>query len=192
MRTQLSFTLLSTLLYTTHVQSIPNHVQFHSTQAHESTLTPDGDNVQTTFFVPPTSATHKLRTRTQTVHQPRFPNDIQRIRERSLRAQQSESIEWVKKQVLAPDVTDRETLREMAKMTGNAYALPGHSNWYNMSSRWNTVRFSHINLAAVASFRFIGQSYEFGWEPDEDGFRGHVFVSDDEDIVVMVCFLLYV
>jgi len=165
MRARLSFALLSTLLYTTHVQSYPNQVHFQAVQAHESTLAPD-DTVQTTFFTPLTSATHTLRTRTQLVHQPRFPSDIQRIRERSLRYQQSESIEWVKKEVLAPDVTDRETLREMAKMTGNAYALPGHSNWYNMSMRWNT-------------------SFQFGWEPDGDGFRGHVFVSEAEDIVVM-------
>ncbi|KAG9098360.1 putative lipase atg15, partial [Ceratobasidium sp. 392] len=166
MRSQLSLTLLTTLLYTTHVQSLPNQVHFHAVQSHESTLAPDSDSVQTTYFTPPTSATHTLRTRTQTVHQPRFPSDIQRIRERSIRSQQSESIEWVQKEVLAPDVTDRVTLQEMAKMTANAYARPGHSNWYNMSTRWNT-------------------SFEFGWEPDEDGFRGHVFVSEDEDIVVM-------
>jgi putative lipase involved disintegration of autophagic bodies len=139
MRLQLSFTLISTLLYTVNVQSLPNQVNFHAVQAHESTLAPDADDVQTTFF-PSTSSTHKLRTRTQTVHQPRFQDDVLRIRERSLRSQQSESIEWVQKEVLAPDVTDRETLREMAKMTGNAYAKPGQSNWYNMSMRWNTVR----------------------------------------------------
>ncbi|KAG8719785.1 putative lipase atg15 [Ceratobasidium sp. 395] len=166
MRSQLSFVLLTTLLYTTHVRSLPNQVHFHTAQGHESTLAPDGDSVQTTFFTPPTSGTHTLRTRAQTVYQPRFPSDIQRIRERSFRSQQSESIEWEKKEVFAPDVTDRLTLQEMAKMTGNAYARPGHSNWYNMSTRWNT-------------------SHEFGWEPDEDGFRGHVFVSENENIVVM-------
>jgi putative lipase involved disintegration of autophagic bodies len=29
------------------------------------------------------------------------------------------------------------------------------------------------------------QSYPFGWEPDADGFRGHVFVSDDNSTVVI-------
>ncbi|KAF8609879.1 alpha/beta-hydrolase [Ceratobasidium sp. AG-I] len=165
MRISLSFTLLSTLIYAKNVQSLPNQVYFHATQAHESTLAADADNVQTTFS-PSNSSSFKLRTRTQTVHQPRFPNDVMRIRERSLRLQESEVIEWDQKEVIAPDVTDRETLQELAKMTGNAYAQPGHSNWYNMSSRWNT-------------------SSDFGWEPDEDGFRGHVFVSDNEEIVVM-------
>lgn len=29
------------------------------------------------------------------------------------------------------------------------------------------------------------QSYPFGWEPDEDGFRGHVFATPDNSTVVL-------
>jgi hypothetical protein len=29
------------------------------------------------------------------------------------------------------------------------------------------------------------QSYPFGWEPDADGFRGQIFVSDDESTVIV-------
>ena len=29
------------------------------------------------------------------------------------------------------------------------------------------------------------QSFPFGWEPDADGFRGHIFVSDDNSTVVL-------
>jgi len=29
------------------------------------------------------------------------------------------------------------------------------------------------------------QSFPFGWDPDADGFRGHVFVSEDESTVVI-------
>ena len=29
------------------------------------------------------------------------------------------------------------------------------------------------------------QSYPFGWEPDADGFRGHVFLSPDNGTVVL-------
>lgn len=29
------------------------------------------------------------------------------------------------------------------------------------------------------------QSYPFGWEPEADGFRGHVFVSEDNSTVVI-------
>lgn len=138
MRARLYLALLSTLTYANHVTSLPNEILFHAVQAHESTLAPSDDTPQT-VFTPMTSGTHKLRTRTQTVHQPRSIQDVYRARDRSLRLQESEPIEWVKKEVLVPDVTDRETLREMAKMTGNAYAKRGHSNWYNMTMRWNTV-----------------------------------------------------
>lgn len=33
--------------------------------------------------------------------------------------------------------------------------------------------------------RVLVQSYPFGWEPDMDGFRGHVFVSEDESTVIV-------
>ena len=29
------------------------------------------------------------------------------------------------------------------------------------------------------------QSYPFGWEPDQDGFRGHVFATPDNSTVVL-------
>ncbi|KAH7317984.1 Alpha/Beta hydrolase protein [Rhizoctonia solani] len=151
MHSRLYLTFLSTVFSYTYAASIPTHLSF----------TPAESDSQTVLSKP-----HVLRTRVQTVHQPRSIDDVYRVRERSLRLQQSEPIEWVKKNVLAPDVTDRETLRELAKMTANAYAKRGKPNWWEMSERWNT-------------------SFPFGWEPDEDGFRGQVFISDDENIVVM-------
>ncbi|CAE6466565.1 unnamed protein product [Rhizoctonia solani] len=150
MHSRLYLILLSTVFSYTHTASIPTHISF----------TPES-NSQTVLSKP-----HVLRTRVQTVHQPRSINDIHRVRERSLRLQQSEPIEWVQKNVLAPDVTDRETLQQLARMTANAYAQKGKPNWWEMSERWN-------------------ESFPFGWEPDEDGFRGQVFVSQDENIVVM-------
>ncbi|CUA76939.1 hypothetical protein RSOLAG22IIIB_06403 [Rhizoctonia solani] len=150
MHSRLYLTLLSTVFSYAHTASIPTHISF----------TPESDS-QTVLSKP-----HVLRTRVQTVHQPRSINDIHRVRERSLRLQQSEPIEWVQKNVLAPDVTDRETLQQLARMTANAYAQKGKPNWWEMSERWN-------------------ESFPFGWEPDEDGFRGQVFVSQDENIVVM-------
>ncbi|CAE6386765.1 unnamed protein product [Rhizoctonia solani] len=151
MHSRLYLTFLSTVFSYAYTASISTHISF----------TPTDSDSQTVLSKP-----HVLRTRVQTVHQPRSIDDIQRVRERSLRLHQSEPIEWVKKDVLAPDVTDRETLQELAKMTANAYAQRGKPNWWAMNERWN-------------------ESFPFGWEPDEDGFRGHVFVSHDENIVVM-------
>ncbi|THV00342.1 alpha/beta-hydrolase [Dendrothele bispora CBS 962.96] len=52
-------------------------------------------------------------------------------------------------------------------MTNNAYySDPSSSNWYDLGPDWNV-------------------SYTYGWEPDSDGFRGHVFVSQDTKTVVL-------
>ncbi|EJT96502.1 alpha/beta-hydrolase [Dacryopinax primogenitus] len=67
-------------------------------------------------------------------------------------------VPWDEDVVLLPDVSDRETLLELAKMTSNAYSAPADKDWYDLGHRWNS-------------------SEPFGWEPDDDGFRGHIFVS---------------
>lgn len=145
MRTRLSLILLPTLFHAQRVKSLPNEIHFRPIQSHESTLNSTSDTPQTVFTPFTTGETHRLRTWTQTVYQPRFVEDVYRARERSLKLQQSEPIEWVQKDVLAPDVTDRLTLQELAKMTANAYAERGKSNWYEMSERWNTV--CEVNVA---------------------------------------------
>lgn len=64
------------------------------------------------------------------------------------------SDEWSDVQVTVPDLTDRQTVLALAKMTSNAYVTPGGAGWYPLEG-WNT-------------------SAPFGWEPDADGLRGHV------------------
>ncbi|KAK0463927.1 Alpha/Beta hydrolase protein [Desarmillaria tabescens] len=51
-------------------------------------------------------------------------------------------------------------------MSGNAYALPGRKNWYDLDGSWNT-------------------SFPFGWEDPADGFRGHVFISSDNSTIIL-------
>jgi len=51
-------------------------------------------------------------------------------------------------------------------MTSDAYVSPGNSHWYDLGEKWNI-------------------SYPFGWEPDNDGFRGHVFATDDNSTIVL-------
>jgi lipase ATG15 len=46
---------------------------------------------------------------------------------------------WDPIEVLGPDIEDRHTLSQLARMSGNAYALPGQSNWYDIDSAWNVV-----------------------------------------------------
>lgn len=62
--------------------------------------------------------------------------------------------DWDDVEVDAPDVTDRQTLLTLAKMSSNAYTTPEESNW------WPLDKFNN------------GTGY--GWEPDADGLRGHI------------------
>ncbi|AMD22692.1 HHL078Cp [Eremothecium sinecaudum] len=76
--------------------------------------------------------------------------------------------EWEDEDVLAPDVTDRTTVMSLALMSSNAYVkLPQTGNWRNLTG-WN------ITDEKGAP--------EYGWE--EDGIRGHVFVNQNESVVV--------
>ncbi|KAH9945879.1 alpha/beta-hydrolase [Epithele typhae] len=100
------------------------------------------------------------------VHRPQDQVAFQRARLRSLRSHESEAVDWQPVSLLAPDVTDRHTLSQLARMAGNAYQLPGRPNWYDIDPAWNT-------------------SFPFGWEGKADGFRGHVFTSPDNSTVVL-------
>jgi len=68
--------------------------------------------------------------------------------------------------VPAPDVHDKHTLSQLARMAGNAYALPDSDSWYDLEPTWN-------------------RSFPIGWQNPTDGFRGHVFVSADNNTVVL-------
>ncbi|KAI0062303.1 alpha/beta-hydrolase [Artomyces pyxidatus] len=101
-----------------------------------------------------------------TVYRPRSVDAMLHARSRSLRHAQSEIVEWDPVDMLGPDVEDRHTLAQLARMTGNAYALPGQKNWYEVDPVWNV-------------------SFPFGWEDVTEGFRGHVFLSADNSTVIL-------
>lgn len=72
---------------------------------------------------------------------------------------------WEDVEVDAPDVTDRQTLLSLAKMASNAYVTPDSDGWYPLAGFNNSI--------------------PFGWEPDSDGLRGHVFADDTNSTVVI-------
>ncbi|RDB22165.1 putative lipase ATG15 [Hypsizygus marmoreus] len=113
----------------------------------------------------PLPSSLSLKATPTTVYRPRSLDALHRARLRSLHDRESSIVEWDRVQVLGPDVRDRHTLAQLARMTGNAYALPGQKNWYEVDPAWN-------------------RSFPFGWE-DSDGFRGHVFMSSDNSTVVL-------
>ncbi|KXN91643.1 Putative lipase ATG15 [Leucoagaricus sp. SymC.cos] len=80
---------------------------------------------------------------------------------------QSAALNWNEDVVVGPDVESRETLLLLAKMTNNAYLVPGETGWYELGDEWPV-------------------SYPFGWQPPyTDGFRGHVFATPDNSTVVV-------
>jgi len=110
--------------------------------------------------------TMTLKARPTTLYRPRSHPALQRARLRSLRLGECEKVEWDQLDTIGPDIEDRHTVSQLARMSGNAYALPGGSNWYDVDPAWNT-------------------SFPFGWEDSANGFRGHVFVSSDNSTVIL-------
>lgn len=73
---------------------------------------------------------------------------------------------WEHRDVLTPDVSRRSTLQQLAKMSANSYIFDNStSEWYDMFDDW--------------------RSTPHGWLPEDDGLRGHIFVSDDNSTVVI-------
>ncbi|KAG8847306.1 putative lipase atg15 [Tulasnella sp. 330] len=109
----------------------------------------------------------RIRARPMRISRPRSNPEFQRARLHSMRHSQNLLLDWETIDVLGPDIEDRITLLELAKVTGNAYALNiSQPNWYPLDPKWNT-------------------SIPFGWGIEEDGFRGHVFVTADNSTVIL-------
>ncbi|KAK6505897.1 putative lipase atg15, variant 2 [Arthrobotrys conoides] len=72
---------------------------------------------------------------------------------------------WTTEEELAPDITDNETVLNLAKMSANAYVhIPATEDWRDVGTPWN-------------------KSAGFGWE--NDGLRGHVFLDDKNSTVII-------
>jgi putative lipase involved disintegration of autophagic bodies len=84
--------------------------------------------------VPLSIVTSPLRTT-----RPSSRDHFQAARRLSKRGQ-SAALYWEEDEVPGPDVTRRETLLLLAKMTSNTYFEPGGRGWYNLTDEWNVVR----------------------------------------------------
>lgn len=72
---------------------------------------------------------------------------------------------WTTEEVLGPDVSDKVTVVNLAKMTSNAYVLdPSQPDWLNTTVGFNS-------------------SHGFGWKGD--GLRGHVFADQTNETVIV-------
>jgi len=163
----LSFSLLTIAAAKPHSIPVvlrPAHRYDHgpSTQQplfHPVTLLPDTPVPSWTLKAVPT-----------TIYRPRFIED-------------SHHTPWDPIDVLGPDIEDRHTLSQLARMSGNAYALPGQTNWYDLDSAWNIVSRHPLELPQLNHRR--PKSFPFGWEDRTIGFRGHVFLSSDNNTAIL-------
>lgn len=73
-----------------------------------------------------------------TVYRPSSYEALEHARWRSIHQAQSEPVEWIETQVLGPDITDRHTIAQLARMAANAYQFPRKDNWYELDPPWNT------------------------------------------------------
>jgi putative lipase involved disintegration of autophagic bodies len=136
----------------------------------------------------------RLQSKRIKVHRPRSQHQFHAARQQlRLRPKQNYAqswrVDWNEDEIDGPDVRDRETLLLLAKMTNDAYLSPGESGWYDLGENWNAVCI--ISILSDVSWHTIdfrhhrSQSYPFGWEPDADGFRGHIFATPDNSTVVL-------
>ena len=100
---------------------------------------------------------------------------------------QGMTLDWEEDQIPGPDVSKRETLLLLAKMTSNAYVEPDTDGWYNLTDEWGVVRSLLLRVGILPANARFGrpQHTPVGWEPDDDGFRGYVFATDDNSTVVL-------
>ncbi|KAK0228747.1 alpha beta-hydrolase [Armillaria fumosa] len=136
-------------------------------QHHELLPSPEAQSVTASrLSLSNIGPTLSLKAQPTVVYRPSSVEALHRARMRSMRYRESERVEWNRVEVLGPAVQDIHTLAQLARMSGNAYALPGKKNWYDLDGSWNT-------------------SFPFGWEDPADGFRGHVFISSDNSTIIL-------
>ncbi|KAK3380265.1 Alpha/Beta hydrolase protein [Lasiosphaeria ovina] len=72
---------------------------------------------------------------------------------------------WTLDDIAAPDITDKQTVLNLALMAANAYVeTPSLPDWENVSGPFN-------------------RSADFGWE--NDGLRGHVWADENNETVII-------
>ncbi|KAF9778936.1 alpha/beta-hydrolase [Thelephora terrestris] len=112
------------------------------------------------------SEEYTLSTKLMPTYRPSSFGAFNDARYRSMKFIQSAILDWDEGETAGPDIESRESLLVLAKMTSNAYLQPDDKGWYTLGENWTT-------------------GYDFGWEPDADGFRGHVFTTPDNSTVVL-------
>ncbi|KAL4067694.1 alpha beta-hydrolase [Scleroderma citrinum] len=153
--------------------SPPQHaatLDFQLEGEYTGTVDSDGetDSARLLYEPIPAPGTLTLKATPTTVYQPESYEAIEHARHSSLFESKSIPLRWHETRLLGPDITDRHTLAQLARMSSNAYHLPDQKKWHRLDNTWN-----------------INASLPFGWEGAKEGFRGFVFRSRDNSTVVL-------
>jgi len=126
---------LSPLSFGAHQELVQQTFDFTNDQTVPSSFSPSA-------YQTITPGIQGLKTKPTTVYRPRSVEALHQTRLRSLLRKESElePLIWDQLEVNGPDVGDLHTLAQLARMSGNAYAMRGRSNWYDVDPAWNTVR----------------------------------------------------
>ena len=156
-------------------------LQFHLRHLHST-----ASNSSKSIFsdVVPPADIYTVNSRHLTSYRPTSFSAFSSARFKSAQDAQCDALLWHETNVVGPDVKQRETLLTLAKMMSNAYTSPDKQDWYSIDP-FNAVRSIILLSHNIHSDRHRLQSYPFGWEPDADGFRGHIFVSEDNSTVII-------
>lgn len=127
--------------------------RLHFELRHQHALSPDAHVVFSDIPQPPplsaftegNETTYTIPTKRISTFRPPSLCAHEAARLRSLRHAQSTDLAWWEDEIAAPDVEQRETLLELAKMTNNAYVTPDDAAWYELDETWNDVRHGLIS-----------------------------------------------
>ncbi|KAJ1311899.1 hypothetical protein OPQ81_010359 [Rhizoctonia solani] len=111
---------------------------------------------------------HTVDTRYLTIQKPEGLDEWRNKRRKTpstLRA--TNTPDWKSHETMGPATDKRETLLALAKMTNNAYFKDSTgTGWYDLGGNWTS-------------------DHSIGYDPSTSGFRGHVFLSSDNQTAVL-------
>jgi hypothetical protein len=155
-----TWSLLVLLLFTPRhgatLQDLPLRFQLRHQHAISNSTKVIFSNVPTARANTPES--YSIHTRTLTTYRP--PSLV-------VQGHQGQSSRWVEDEVLGPDVEKRAVLLELAKMTNNAYLMPGEEGWYDLGDEWSPVSdilvvFKLVGLTRCRDINLVGNRTRMG------------------------------
>lgn len=138
--------LLASLLWKEDLQSRTPRLSFHLRHQHAVTNTSrvifsdvgSSQLLSHSLSTPADPHTYDVETSHLLTHRPSSYAAFHDARLRSMLHGQNDGALWHPEEVFGPDVTDRETLLSLAKMSSNAYTASPDTDWYSVDG-FNTA-----------------------------------------------------